>query len=59
MRFVAGSPSVKESLFLQEQVDKVVGILQINRCGELLLFVLDARERLIYLSGNQRLTVPS
>jgi len=58
MRIMAGPPSVKESLFTKEQGEKVVGILQINRCGELLLFVSDARKRLIYLSGNQRLTVP-
>src|SRR5215475_1299017 len=40
-----------------EQSRKSIGILQINRRGEPLLFVSDARERLIYLSGNQRLTV--
>jgi hypothetical protein len=54
-----GATSVKESLFPKEQGEKVVGILEINHCGEPLLFVSDAREWLIYLSGNQRLTVPS
>jgi len=42
-----GAPFVKESLFPKEQGEKAVGILQINPCGEPLLFVSDAREWLI------------